>query len=170
MQARGFTYLGVLLVVAIQGAALAAAATVWHTLNKREKEAELLFIGHQFRQAIGSYYRSTPGGVGQYPKRLEDLLLDPRHTGTVRHLRRLWRDPMTGKTEWGLLRDASGGIVGVFSLSTDPPLKTAHFDAADRNFEGQTSYAGWQFIYEPSSPETPRGLRSVGANLRAGED
>ena len=161
---EGFTYLGVLLLVALLGAALAGTATVWHTMNRREKERELLFIGQQFRQAIGSYYRQSPGGKGEYPGTLEDLLLDKRQAGVVRHLRRIWRDPMTGSTEWGLVRDASGRIMGVYSLSTEAPLKTANFDAADRAFEGQNRYTDWKFVYEPPAPaDEPHSSRPAAA-------
>ena len=63
---RGFTYLGLLMFVIISGIALSSTGQVWHAEAQREKERELLFIGEQFRKAIGSYYESTPGGVKTY--------------------------------------------------------------------------------------------------------
>jgi type II secretory pathway pseudopilin PulG len=57
---RGFTYVGLLLAVALAGVALAAAGMLWSTTAKRDKEAELLFVGDQFRRAIARL-RGTPG-------------------------------------------------------------------------------------------------------------
>ena len=51
---RGFTYLWVMFTVAITGVLLAGAGQLWRTETQREKEKELMFIGEQFRLAIGS--------------------------------------------------------------------------------------------------------------------
>ena len=91
-RAAGFTYLAVLLLVALIGLGLSSAATLFATAQQRERELELLFIGNQYRQAIGSYYESTPGGAKQFPPTLEALLKDERHPVTVRHLRKLYAD------------------------------------------------------------------------------
>ena len=63
----GFTYLALLIAVALIGIGLVAASEVWSQSRQREKEQELLFIGEQFRQAIGMYYERTPGAVRRYP-------------------------------------------------------------------------------------------------------
>ncbi len=147
---RGFTYIALLLAVAVHGAVLAAAASVWHTAQKRERERELLFIGDQFRSAIRAYATTGPGTTGQLPRTLDDLLLDPRFPGARRHLRKVYVDPMTWKAEWGLVRTPDGhGILGVYSLSPEAPLKTANFRPADRALEGAASYADWKFVYKP---------------------
>ncbi|HTT36551.1 MAG TPA: type II secretion system protein [Burkholderiales bacterium] len=162
----GFTYLGLLFFVAILGAALVAVAQVWHTEVRRQKEADLLFIGNQFRQAIGGYYERTPGTVKQYPKQFEDLMMDPRFPDTRRYLRKVYVDPMTGKAEWGMVRAPDGGIVGVYSLSDQAPLKVAGFREADAGFTDATSYHGWVFAYVPASqagtPPNPRGVPGEG--------
>jgi len=44
---RGFTYLTVLFIVAILLGGLAMVGEVWETSAKRDKEAELLFVGNQ---------------------------------------------------------------------------------------------------------------------------
>jgi type II secretory pathway pseudopilin PulG len=121
---------------------------VWHTANAREKEAELLFIGNEYRKAIERYYLSGP--QRQYPKNLSDLIRDPRQPGIVRHLRRLYPDPITGKDEWGLVKSADGGFAGIHSLSEDAPLKTAGFAVRDASFEGKTKYSEWQFAFAPA--------------------
>lgn len=142
----GFTYLGVLALVAIMGAALGATAEVWHIAQQREKERQLLFAGQQFRLAIERYYLNSPGKDRRYPNSLDDLLKDPRHPDTRRYLRRIWRDPFTGEAEWGLVRGRDGGIVGVHSLSGTAPLKRANFGPGEAGFEAAASYADWVFM------------------------
>ena len=146
----GLTYIVLLLAIALHGAVLAAAGSVWHTAQKREKERELLFIGDQFRRAIRAYAQTGPGIKGQLPKTLDELLLDPRFPGTKRHLRKIFVDPVTWKAEWGLVRTPDGnGILGVYSLSEEAPLKTTNFQRDDQAFEGATKYAEWKFVYKP---------------------
>jgi type II secretory pathway pseudopilin PulG len=147
----GFTYLGVLFAVALMGAMLAAIATIWHQVQQREKEKQLLFVGKQFRQAITAYYENTPGLAKQFPKKLEDLLDDKRFPFTRRYLRKIFYDPFTGSTDWGLLKDAGGGITGVYSRSDDEPLKKANFGARFAQFDGKNHYSDWQFVYSPDA-------------------
>jgi len=151
---RGFTYIGILFVVALMGAALVSVAQVWHTHVQRDREAELLFVGNQFRRAIALYYERAPGGLRQYPKQLEDLLQDPRFPSVQRHLRKLYIDPMTGKSQWGLMKAADGSILGVYSLSEEIPIKTSGFSAQDAAFEDSISYREWKFVYVPEAATT----------------
>jgi type II secretory pathway pseudopilin PulG len=146
---RGFTYVAMLVSVAIIGIGLAGTAEVWSLAQQREKEAELLFVGNQYREAIGRYYDATPGGGKRYPQKLEYLLEDNRYPMPRRHLRKLYADPLTGKTEWGLMEAPDGGIIGVYSLSTGTPLKQAEFGNKDRTFHQGTSYSEWRFFHEP---------------------
>lgn len=146
----GFTLLGLLFLLAVLGISLAVVGTLWSTVAKRDKERELLYIGNAYRQAIQSYWE-TPlpaGTVRRLPRELNELLLDARFPYPVRHLRRIYRDPMTGKPEWGLAKDPDGGIYGVHSLSMDQPMKTAGFSAENANLEGKTSYQDWVFTFK----------------------
>jgi len=143
---RGFTYLGLLFAVAVLGVGLAGTGVVWHTAKQREKERELLFVGNQFRRAIEQYYLATPGALKKYPLQIEDMLRDPRLPSVQRYLRRVYADPLTGRSEWGLVRAPDGGIMGVYSLSDAMPVKVALFRTADRNFEGKERYSDWKFI------------------------
>jgi len=142
---KGFTLLGLLFLVAGLGIALAALGTTWHTAVQREKERELLFVGGEFRRAIAGYHGRTPATDKQYPESLEDLLADNRFPDKVRHLRRIYRDPLTGRTEWGLVKGEGERIVGVYSLSEAKPLKTGHFPAGYDEFAGAASYREWVF-------------------------
>lgn len=149
MRSRGFTYMTVLFIVAVITAGLALVGEVWETAAKREKETQLLFIGNQYRQAITRYYLA---GKNQYPRALEDLLKDPRQPGTVRYLRRLYADPITGNAEWGIVKAPDAGIAGVYSLSEDKPLKIANFKQRDAGFDGSQTYSAWKFTYSPVAP------------------
>jgi len=147
---QGFTYLTVLFIVAILLGGLAMIGEVWETSAKRDKEAELLFVGNQYRRAIGRFYEGTPGGVKRYPRTLEELLKDHRAPATQRYLRQLYPDPLGGK-EWGIFKAPDGGVAGVYSLSEEKPLKAANFKLRDAGFDGAQRYADWKFIYSPAA-------------------
>lgn len=151
--ARGFTYIGVLFIVAFMGLLLSAAGHAWHTQAMREREEELLFVGDQYRKAIARYHAA---GGGRYPRELADLLKDPRRLETQRYLRKLYPDPVTGKFEWGLVKSADGGIAGVYSLSEEKPFKTAGFRLEYAGFEGKEKYSDWQFAFVPGGAALPQ--------------
>ena len=110
---EGFTYLGVLLAIALIGVGLVAASEVWTTSARRQRMEQLEWVGQQYVQAIGSYYESTPGRVKVYPKSLQDLLQDNRYVTMRRHLREVYVNPMTGRVDWRLVMTAEGGLSGV---------------------------------------------------------
>lgn len=76
---RGFTYLGLLILIAVLSVATLATLEVGQLASRRQAEDELLFIGHEFEQALRSYMDSTPAGQRPYPASLQDLLKDNRH-------------------------------------------------------------------------------------------
>jgi len=143
---HGFTYIGVLIFVAVMGITLAGTGMVFRTQKKRENERELLFIGEQYRRAIGQYFERSPGGK-QFPKSIDELLLDRRYPTVQHYLRRPYVDPMTGKAEWGLITGPEGGIMGVYSLSEGVPLMQNNFKSEFAPFEGALHYGDWQFVY-----------------------
>ena len=155
---KGVTYLALLLIVAAAGALLAATGEIASHSAQREKEVDLLFAGSQFRDAIRSYYEGSPGGAKRYPQKLEDLLKDSRVPVTLRHLRRIYRDPITGGAQWGVVEAPEGGIMGVYSLSEEPPVKTGGFSKANQAFDGAEKYSDWKFTYAPAVPASPNGL------------
>lgn len=146
---QGFTYLALLFFIAIMGIGLGSTGIIWHTSQKIEKEKELLFVGDQFRSAIKAYYHGV-SGIHMYPTSLQDLLRDPRQIEFRRYLRKIYIDPMTGKTEWGLVKSSEGGIMGVYSLSSGQPIKQANFPRQYANFYGSRSYRTWMFVYSMS--------------------
>jgi type II secretory pathway pseudopilin PulG len=150
----GFTYVGLLALLVMIGLMLAAAGEVAATAGQREREAQLLWVGHEYRAAIGRYWRQKRA----YPQRLEELLgAAPDSPVQVRHLRRLYPDPMTNAVDWALVPAPNGGIMGVASSSKRAPLKTGHFDDADKDFERANTYSDWQFTFLAGvvRPKTP---------------
>jgi len=144
---QGFTYVGLLIAVVIMGLMLTVAGRIWSTTEQREREAQLLWVGHAYRMAISSYYASGH----QYPATLQDLLLDERSPVPIRHLRSLYLDPMTGAADWTLIQTASGtGVMGVASSSQRVPIKRKNFDLVDSTFTGTECYCLWQFVYYPN--------------------
>jgi type II secretory pathway pseudopilin PulG len=143
---RGFTYVWVMTAVAILGVGLAAVGPLWSDAVKREREQELLRIGQIYAQAIGSYYRSSPGSQKRYPPSLEALLLDTRFVGTYRHLRRLYTDPLKPSQAWSVIRAADGGVLGVFSQSVDAPLRREPLDLGITVLPAASKYSDWQFV------------------------
>ena len=162
LRQAGFTYLTVMFIVAILMGGLAILGETWETSARREKEVELLFIGNQYRRAIGLYYLSTPGVVKAYPRQIEDLLKDPRQPGTVRHLRKLYPDPITGKP-FVVIKGADGGVQGVASPSDDAPLKVAGFRVRDATFEAAQKYSDWKFIHTPPAVAAPATAKPAAA-------
>jgi type II secretory pathway pseudopilin PulG len=145
----GLVLIALLVFVFLASFAAMVAAESWTLALQREREAELLFIGGEFRDAIRAYYFASPGAQ-RYPRRLDELLEDERFPSVRRHLRRVYRDPMTGKRDWVLIEAPGGGIMGVHSRSREGALKTANFSDANRDLEGKASYADWKFVFQPA--------------------
>lgn len=147
---QGFSYLFVLMLIAIVGIGLAAAGTLWHTESQRAREAELLFIGNQYRQAIRSYYEFDPSQP-RLPQSIDDLLEDQRSAAVVRHLRRAYRDPLTGAPLALIRAPDTNGVVGVYSRATGRPFKRAGFSCEDGALADADRYADWRFEFAPST-------------------
>jgi type II secretory pathway pseudopilin PulG len=143
---HGFTYLGLLILLAIIGMVGAAALKVDALLARAAAEQELLEEGAAFSAALNSYAAATPQGKPTQPPSLQDLLKDTRFPNVKRHLRKIFVDPISGKAEWGITYLADKvGVVGIYSLSQAQPLKQANFDERFQNFENKTHYADWKF-------------------------
>lgn len=147
----GFTYVGLLIAVAVMAAGATAALDAGARLQLREQEAELLAIGQEFRAALKSYAEATPVGQPDAPKELGELLRDPRHPGVKRHLRRIYPDPLTGREEWGFARSPDGRIIGMRSLSTSASFRRTGFPAGMEQFAQAERHDEWVFAWMPPS-------------------
>jgi type II secretory pathway pseudopilin PulG len=151
----GMIYVALLLGVALIGGLSAASFKVAQTIQLRGAEAELLAIGLEFRNALQSYADATPNGLPNTPDNLSELLRDARSPGILRHLRRIYYDPLTGKPEWGIVRGPDQRIVGIHSLSQGEALKRENFPAELAYLSGTKGYKDWVFsISSPLMPAT----------------
>jgi type II secretory pathway pseudopilin PulG len=143
----GLAYLALLIAIAIIGVAAAASAQLGAIYQRRMAEEELLAVGGEFQRALLSYAAATPLGQPTQPRMLDDLVRDPRYPNAVRHLRKVYADPMTGKADWVLVKSPDGQtIVGIHSVSKAHPIKISHFPGEFQGFTDKKSYADWVFV------------------------
>jgi len=156
-RAAGFTYISLVILLAIIGLATAATLRLGVTLQRAATEQALLDIGEEFSNALRSYAAATPQGQPQQPPTLQHLLKDPRFPGTRRHLRKIFVDPMTGKAEWGVVYLGDKvGVVGIYSLSTAKAIKVANFPQRFQAFNGREYVADWKFTRDGQDPPLPK--------------
>jgi len=94
----GYALLILLFAITIMSFGLTMALPVWETQMQREREAELVFRGKQYVEAIRIYQLKKPGA---FPKKLEELVEE-------KCLRRLYRDPMTEDGQWNVVLQQEG--------------------------------------------------------------
>jgi type II secretory pathway pseudopilin PulG len=143
---RGFTYVWALAAIAVLGVALAAVGTVWSSATQREREEELIRVGTAYAEAIASYWRHAPGSVRNLPPDLAALVRDDRYIKAYRHLRDLHPDPMDPSRPWGLVTDASGRIIGVYSQSSAQPLRRVPTAVGSVQLPAANRYSDWKFV------------------------
>ena len=166
--AAGYALVALVVIVAVMSVLVAAALPYWSQVMQRDREAELIFRGLQYAEAIRVFQKR----FNRLPNTLDELIeVNPRS------IRRLWKDPMTDDGEWDLVRAtanrgtgnagqgrnvatgtapgedededgnrrgspggaAAGPIFGVKSRAKDESL---------RQFMGGSSYDNWLFTAE----------------------
>lgn len=153
---NGFTYTALLAGIVIMGIVLGSAGKYWSAMVLRDKEAELLFRGDQYRQAIQRYH--SLGGRNQYPPSIDELLKDSRTVEGKRHLRRKFKDPITGEDFVEIRDTLSRRIIGVHSSSDKEPLKQGDFPEPYREFNDVKKYSEWKFQLLPAVIAPPKPL------------
>ena len=156
---RGFAYVLLLVSVAVLGAASAAVVALGSSMSRRSAEAELLRIGTEFEAALRSYAGiSARSALLTGPRDLEELLNDPRAPATRRHLRKVYADPLTGQPNWGLVRNAAGQVIAVYSQAAGEPIQQQGFNPEFAHLAGARTYQGWVFgLCAPAALHTPAG-------------
>jgi type II secretory pathway pseudopilin PulG len=156
----GFAYVLLLVLIAVLGLIAGNTVSAGSALARRDAEATLLVIGAEFETALRSYAgvgnaRVAPTARG--PRSLEELLKDPRSPGIRRHLWQIYADPLTGKPDWGLVKDNAGFIIGVYSQAEGIPIKQEGFDIRQASFVQAQTYQQWVFgLPAAQVPTTPR--------------
>lgn len=179
---RGFAYIALLVTIIIIGISLGTAGKYWSNVMLREKEEELLYRGDQYRLAIDRYATAIPGR-SDYPMSIDDLLKDGRTPVGKRHLRRKYKDPMSGEDFVEIRNTLTKRIIGVYSPSEKEPLKKAGFSdeyngtqavtqsgfpVGGNNFVDKLKYNEWLFVSSLKSGTTasipgtlPQGLQDI---------
>ncbi|MBI2682405.1 MAG: type II secretion system protein [Acidobacteriales bacterium] len=130
----GYVLIVVLLFVTLMVIALATGLPAIATQIQRDREEELVRRGKQYTRAIQLFYRR----FGRYPNSVDELM----STNTFRFLRQKYKDPITGKEEWRLIRYGQArpkprrGALGGRGLS--PSLGTGINPAGGQTPQGQT--------------------------------
>lgn len=165
----GYAMVALLVAMSIMAVMLGLALPVWQTAIRREREAELVFRGEQYVQAIRLFQRRY---AGTFPPNVDVLVKQ-------RFLRRRYQDPITGsdfqavyggtRTTTGDARaggalpptsfSGRGGIIGVVSRSTEASL---------RLYNGRGRYNEWSFVATAAATSvTPRsGVIATGEGSR----
>jgi len=111
---RGLTYVELLVTMTVLAILAAAVIPIAKTAVKRQKEIELRQALRQIRTAIDQYKAFCEGGLITkegvdsecYPTKMELLIDGVPQVGTIdkklKFMRRIPKDPFTGKPEWGL--------------------------------------------------------------------
>src|SRR5262245_54504534 len=93
----GHLLVGLMVLVAVMMILLTVTAQSWTFLDRRDNEAELIFRGEQYANAIEFYRKETQ----QYPMELK--VLNQRGPHRHRFIRKLYKDPLSKDGKWGLL-------------------------------------------------------------------
>lgn len=166
----GFAYVALLVMVAVLGLLASSSLRIGAQMSRREAEQSLLAVGGEFERALYSYVGATvnnnvagvsTAAIGaRGPRTLAELLKDPRTIGVRRHLRQIYADPMTGQMEWGFVKDPAGYILGIYSKSSEHPIKQTGFEPTQAHFEDAVDYSQWIF-------GLPNALQASKANASA---
>ncbi len=186
-QDAGYAMAVLMVGIAVMGIMLTVAMPVWHQVNQREKEEELIFRGMQYARAVGLYQRKLGGG---YPPNVELLLQQ-------RFLRKKYKDPMAadgeflfvpaaaagqaGQTATGAVRGVAGAttqstsqsgqqaVIGVPASGSQTMLVggfagvvSKSKDKSIKLYNGRNHYNEWVFVYSAAAGRGVPGGRGVG--------
>ena len=90
---NGYTLVILAFAMFVLSLGLMLAVPIWQTQIQRELEAELIFRGKQYVEAVRLYQLKNPG---KFPSNLEELVEE-------NFLRRPFPDPMTAHGEWNII-------------------------------------------------------------------
>ena len=125
--------------ITAMGIGLLVAVPVWQTQIQREREAELIFRGKQYVEAVRLYQVKKPG---TFPKNMEELVEE-------RCLRRPFKDPMTQEGDWNIIL-LPQGVPGALGRSRPPEGLSRTRQREEQGQPGQ-SFAVQSILVAPQS-------------------
>ena len=184
----GYTLVIIVLTIAIMSIFMAVAVQTVEFQMRREREAELIFRGEQYVEAIRLYKAK----YGRHPMRMKEIWeADPKV------VRKQWLDPITDSEDWGLIflgqegrrigpenafQGTPGATETVTFRGTQPglgsdspfgnrnregemigPIVGVHSKSCEESikiYEGRNTYCEWQFVLRE------KGLGRGSTNLR----
>ncbi|GEM_PF-803744 len=173
-RSQGFTLAAVIVILAVMAIGLTVAIQSVTFQKRRENEEELIFRGQQFVEAIRLFRARN----GRFPLSLEEL-----YKAKPRVIRKQWKDPFTGKSDWQPLFFGQDGQAvtppgpdATRRPTPQPtPQATPGFGAPGqpqggpivgvtsrsceesiRILDGRTRYCDWKFIFDPNKQAGPK--------------
>jgi len=152
----GYVLITLILLGALLAIAMTALAPVMAQQMKGDREEELIHRGVQYSRAIKHYVKK----FGRYPTRIEDL----ESTNNLRFLRKVYKDPVTGK-DFKILR--MGDVQMSFGPGITGATSAANLAAQSSAFNQNGAFAntgfGAQSAMNANAPQAP-GQDQSGAN------
>jgi type II secretory pathway pseudopilin PulG len=166
---RGYVLIILLVAILIMSIGLTVALPDWKTELQREREAELIFRGRQYVEAIRVFQVKNPG---RFPKTLDEL-------ADERCIRKLYKDPMSPDGAWDVIlnpgpsrqgRSGSAGqevlVAPVSALGSIPNpvvlgVVSTSKESSVRLYEDQDTYDKWLF-YLGHDPKTQPKITRLG--------
>ncbi|QNI30337.1 type II secretion system protein [Alloacidobacterium dinghuense] len=139
----GYILLAVIFMTVLILIALAVAAPRIAADIQRDREAELIHRGEQYKRAIKLYNKK----FGGYPSSISQL----ENSNNIRFLRKRYIDPMTGKDDWKIIHLGEAHIkpMGLFgqtlqssSMATTPGSSLTGSSGSSSSPTGSTSAFG----------------------------
>ena len=119
----GYTLVMFVMAIAVMSIAMGVAVQTVEFQMRREREAELIFRGEQFIEAIRLYKIK----YGRYPMQLKEI-----YEAKPRVIRKRWKDPITDSENWGIVFLGQEGRPGQQGRQLAGPGATSDSGFGDR--------------------------------------
>ncbi len=150
-QQQGYVMLMLLLIIALLIISVAAIVPTIAFEIRRDRDEELVHRGVQYTRAIRAFSKKT----GRFPHQLEEL----RETNGLRFIRKLYKDPITGK-DFKPLHITDIPVPGQPAPNLNPSDAA---NGAEANGDGTTGGAPDSEAGNPAGSVPPPGPGSSGA-------
>src|SRR5579862_3120563 len=180
----GYTLLFVVFLVAITLISTAIVVPNMLTQGRREKEAEMIWRGHQYERGIRRYMQK----FGKYPTSVDDLV---KPTNGIRYMRQAYKDPTSPDGKWRFIYvSPTGALIGstrfislqqlamfdqMIQQGMNPAcfgmlgLKTGDSDSSSGSGSGSGGFSSYGSSFGNGQGAKPGQPGQVGANGQPGQ-